>query len=72
MSPAAATTLIYRGRAIADQHDVKIIGILGVLIQAKQANLIKTVNPYILHLREIGFRLNQDLIDTVLKRLGER
>lgn len=62
----------YRGRAIADQYGVKIIGILGVLIQAKQANLIKTVNPYILHLREIGFRLNQNLIDTVLKRLGER
>ena len=61
----------YRGRAIAEQYGVKIVGVLGILIQAKQDGLISSVKDEVLKLRQVGFRLNQRLVDRVLKRLGE-
>ena len=61
----------YRGRAIAEQYGVKIVGVLGILIQAKQKGLIDSVKDEVSKLREVGFRLNQQLVDGVLKRLGE-
>jgi predicted nucleic acid-binding protein len=61
----------YRGRLIAEQYGVKIVGILGILIQAKQDGLIDSVKDEVQKLRQVGFRLNQRLVDGVLKRLGE-
>lgn len=60
-----------KGRAIADSYGVKIVGILGVLIQAKQEGAISSVKEYIEKLTKIGFRLDKKLIDQVLKKLGE-
>lgn len=56
---------------IAESYGVKIVGILGVLIQAKQFGIIVTVKPNIEKLKEIGFRLDKKLIDKVLKKIGE-
>jgi hypothetical protein len=61
----------YRGRLIAEQYGVKIVGVLGILIQAKQKGLISSVSDEIMKLRAIGFRLNQGLVEKVLRRLGE-
>ena len=61
----------YKGRAIADAYGVKIVGILGVLIQAKQQGVISSVKPSIEKLIEIGFRLDKKLIAKVLRSLGE-
>lgn len=61
----------YAGRKIADEHGVKIIGLLGILILAKQKKVIDTVKPNIENLQKVGFRLNQTLITNVLKQLGE-
>ncbi|MCB9351750.1 MAG: DUF3368 domain-containing protein [Lewinellaceae bacterium] len=61
----------YKGRAIADAYGVKIVGILGVLIQAKQQGVISSVKPNIEKLIEIGFRLDKKLIAKVLRSLGE-
>ena len=61
----------YRGRLIAEQYGVKIVGVLGILIQAKQDGLIDSVKDEVQKLRQVGFRLNQRLVDGVLKRLGE-
>lgn len=61
----------YKGRAIADAYGVKIVGILGVLIQAKQQGVISSVKPNIKKLIEIGFRLDKKLIAKVLRSLGE-
>ena len=60
-----------KGRAIADSYGVKIVGILGVLIQAKQKGVISSAKEYIEKLIEIGFRLDKKLIGQVLKKLGE-
>jgi predicted nucleic acid-binding protein len=61
----------YKGRMIADSYGIKIVGILGVLIQAKKKEAISAVKPHIDQLIEIGFRLDKKLIERVLKGLGE-
>lgn len=61
----------YAGRKIADAMGVKIVGILGVLIQAKSKGIIPSVKDPIERLVEIGFRLNEQLIESVLKSLKE-
>ena len=60
------------GRKRALSYDVKITGVLGILILARQQNFIDSVGPHIEQLRSIGFRLKQSLVDTVLKKLGEK
>lgn len=62
----------YKGRLIAEQYGVKIVGVLGILIQAKQKRLITSVKVEVERLRSVGFRLNQRLVDNVLRRLGEK
>lgn len=61
----------YKGRMIADSYGIKIVGILGVLIQAKKEEAIPAIKPHIDQLLEIGFRLDKKLIEKVLKGLGE-
>ena len=61
----------YKGRLIADSYGIKIVGILGVLIQAKKQKIIPAVKPHIDQLTGIGFRLSKKLIAKVLKELGE-
>lgn len=61
----------YKGRMIADSYGIKIVGILGVLIQAKKKEAISAVKPHIDQLIEIGFRLDKKLVERVLKGLGE-
>lgn len=60
-----------KGRYIANSYGVKVIGILGVLIKAKQEGLIKSVKPSIDKLTQVGFWLDKKLIEKVLKQLGE-
>lgn len=61
----------YAGRQIADTYSLRIIGIVGILIQAKQKGLIQSVKPYIEQLRQNGFRLNKTFVASILNRLGE-
>ncbi len=61
----------FLGRQIAEKLDLKIVGILGILIQAKKSGKISEIASYVSALRNVGFRLNQQLIQSVLKKLGE-
>jgi predicted nucleic acid-binding protein len=60
------------GRLIAQSYGVKVTGILGVLIQAKDKGLISEVKPLLQRLiSDAGFWLNPKLIEEVLKLVGE-
>lgn len=59
------------GRTIADERGIIVVGVLGVLIAAKQRELIPEVAVHIAQLRDLGFYLSQPLVDRVLKGLGE-
>lgn len=54
------------------EHGVKISGLLGVLISAKQQSLISEIKPLIdLLQNDIGFRLNPKLYIEILKIVDE-
>lgn len=60
-----------KGRSVAKQYQVSIVGILGLLIQGKQRGILTAVRPEILKLREIGFRMSLGLMNEVLSKLNE-
>lgn len=59
------------GRAAAAQFGLKVVGLLGVLIEAKQRGLIPEVKPLMDALMNLGFHLKQDLYQRVLQTAGE-
>ncbi|MGF1518202.1 MAG: DUF3368 domain-containing protein [Nodosilinea sp.] len=60
------------GRSIASQYNIKIRGILGILVNAKSQGLILTVKPLLDRLTgEAGFRVSQALYDRILQEAGE-
>jgi uncharacterized protein len=61
-----------KGRHKAESLGLKIVGLLGVLIQAKQAGYLQAVEPLLIALREkAGFRINPALYLRVLQLAGE-
>ncbi len=47
------------------------IGTLGVLLKAKEMNLIKSIKPLLNKLRDSGFRFSEKLFNEILKNAGE-
>jgi uncharacterized protein len=61
-----------KGRQVAERLGIKITGIIGVLIQAKQKKIIPKVKPFMERLRnEADFRINPKLFDDVIRLLKE-
>ena len=61
-----------RGRRIAASRGLGITGLLGVLVEAKHAELIETVQPLLDDLMQrAGFWIGADLYAKVLAALGE-
>lgn len=62
----------YKGRAIAKKMGLKIVGILGILIEAKKINLIEKIEPILVDLvKKAGFRINPQLYLDILKKANE-
>jgi uncharacterized protein len=59
------------GRAVANRFGLRVIGILGVLIEAKNRDMIPEVKPLVDRLINNGFRIGQDLYARVLQAAGE-
>jgi uncharacterized protein len=59
------------GRAVATRLGIRIIGLRGVLIEAKHRGLIQEVKPVVDNLMNLGFRIKQDLYQRVLQAAGE-
>ena len=60
------------GRAAAMQVELKVVGVLGILIAAKRNNLIREVKPLLDALIEqVGFWIDARLYAKVLKTVGE-
>ena len=47
------------------------MGLLGVLILAKNVSLIEAINPFIEELTRKGFRISAQIITKALKKAGE-
>lgn len=70
-----ARTLIideYAGRLAAVAMGIRIVGVVGILIEAKRRGLIEAVKPMLDELRtKAGFRLGQALVERALREAGE-
>jgi predicted nucleic acid-binding protein len=60
-----------RGRAVAGRFGLRVVGLLGVLLDAKQRGLILEVKPLLEALRHAGFHISQELFDRVVQAAGE-
>ncbi|MEM6840720.1 MAG: DUF3368 domain-containing protein [Bacteroidota bacterium] len=61
-----------KGRKIAQKYGIVVTGLLGILISAKEENLIPEIKPILDKLIfEIGFRINPKLYQQILKRVDE-
>ncbi len=60
------------GRLTAAQCGLKVVGTMGILLQAKRKRLIDSVAPLLTSLQEeLGFFISSELYDEVLRRAGE-
>jgi predicted nucleic acid-binding protein len=59
------------GRRVAEALGLRVTGVLGLLVQSKQAGLIPALRPLIEALSRVGFRADPDLVERVLKVAGE-
>ena len=61
-----------KGRRLAQQQGVSVVGLLGVILLAKRAQLIPSARALLEELdREAGIYLTEELKDTALKTVGE-
>ena len=60
-----------RGRSVAGRFGLRVVGLLGVLIDAKQLGLILEIKPLLDELIRFGFRIGQELYRRVLQAAGE-
>ena len=56
-----------KGRKIASEKAIRIIGTLGILVDAKKRKLIESVKEKMDDLKAVGFWINQSLYDKIVK-----
>ena len=69
----SATVLLddAQARRVAERFGVIPIGTLGILRRAKKAGLIGEIKPNLMQLQDSGIYIRQNLIDAVLRDVGE-
>jgi len=60
-----------RARRIAEHLGIRRIGTLGVLRKAKRKGLISELRPLVMRLQENGIYMRQELVETILRDVGE-
>ncbi|MFN4145847.1 MAG: DUF3368 domain-containing protein [Runella sp.] len=60
-----------KGRKLAEKFNIKYTGTLGVLVRAKILGIIPELRPIIEKIKKTNFRINQQLLEIVLKKAGE-
>lgn len=60
-----------KGRTIAESMGIRIVGLLGTLLKAKELGHLVAIRPKLEELVKLGFRINPRLYEHVLKVAGE-
>ena len=60
-----------KGRKVAEEMKIEIIGSLGVLIKAKETGVIKSVKKILNLIDKTNFRISSSIKEQVLKKAGE-
>jgi len=61
-----------KARRYAEILKLPLSGTLGVLLLAKEEEIVSAVSPLLKALREVGLYLHEDLVEYVLKMAGEK
>ncbi len=61
-----------KGRKEAEKLGFNITGTLGVLFKSKQLGIIDELKPYIEKLKNVGFRVSENIEKEILKRSNEK
>lgn len=57
-----------KGRRIAQELNIKIIGTLGIILQAKEKDLINSIADLLIELEKAGFRISNNLQAKILEK----
>lgn len=60
-----------KGRRKLAELKLKKVGTLGILLKAKRTGLLSAIRPDIEQLRQQGFSISQDVVDSVLRQANE-
>lgn len=60
-----------KGRKVAEEMKIEIIGSLGVLIKAKEKGVIKSVKEILNLIDKTNFRISESIKEKVLKKASE-
>ena len=60
-----------KGRKVAEEMKIEIIGSLGVLIKAKETGVIKSVKKILNLIDKTNFRISNSIKEQILKKAGE-
>ncbi len=60
-----------KGRKLAHELGIAIIGTIGIIVDAKLANIIPSVKPILYKIKQTNFRITEALEILILKRAGE-
>lgn len=61
-----------KGRKVAIQNNLEIIGTLGILLMAKKKGIVPSVKELLFELSAKKFRFSQAIIQKILEELGEK
>jgi len=60
-----------KGRKVAEQIGLKIIGTIGVIVDAKLAGIILSVKPILAKIKQTNFRITDKLERLIIEKAGE-
>lgn len=60
-----------KGRRKLREMGLRKIGTVGILLKAKQVGMLPVIRPELERLRQQGFSISQDVIDSVLRQANE-
>ena len=60
-----------KGRKLAHELGLTIIGTIGILVDAKIAGIIPSIKPILSKIKKTNFRISEELEIIILKRAGE-
>lgn len=61
-----------RARGVAEEMGVRVTGVVGVLLEAKQRGMVAAIRPFLDSISAIvGFRMSRGFYDAALKAAGE-
>lgn len=60
-----------RGRQVARRRGIPVVGVLGLLLQAKREGYLGELEPMLLQLQDSDYRLSEELVERVFELAGE-